>query len=130
MVDDNAAGRIAKLLNEFGLRVTSFEERIRILEDKIDALNNTTINQEKDFNENITELRQSVQGMKSILTELKERVNYVINEMPSLVRRDELKIIEKFIKLWQPVKFARIEDVTRIIDEKINGLYKSKKQNN
>ena len=124
MVDDKATGQIAKLLNEFGLRITNFEERIRILEDKINTLNNTTINQEKEFNEDISGLRQDIQNMKSILIELKERVSYVINEMPSFVRRDELKIIERFIKLWQPVKFARIEDVKRIVDEKIKDTEK------
>jgi hypothetical protein len=61
------------------------------------------------------------------LREIKERVSYVINEFPSLVRREELKVIEKFIKLWQPVEFARIEDVKTMIDKKIKEL---RKQNN
>lgn len=125
MVEDSTS--IARLLNEFGLRITTFEERMRIIEDKIRTLNNTIITQGKSFNEDLDSLRQKLQDIESTLIEIKGKVDYIISEAPSFVRRDEMKIIERFINMWQPIKFARIEDVKRLVDEKVREMKKNEK---
>ncbi len=117
---------IASLLNEFGMKLVNFEERLKLLSDKLNAINNSFILHQERVEESLNKIKQEIDKIKDKLNVISERVDYLLNEMPSLLRREEIKHIERFIELWQPVQFARLSDVEEIVEKKLKQL----KQNN
>ena len=51
------------------------------------------------------------------MQELREKLMMVIRELQTVARKDEVKVLEKYINLWNPLKFVTQNEVEQIINE-------------
>ncbi|MEM2768328.1 MAG: hypothetical protein QXL50_00150 [Candidatus Pacearchaeota archaeon] len=100
-------------------RINEIEEKSNINKNKIDLLSNSLAKKTKKINEEIELIRNDLDNIKQEIEKLKQRVEYIISEFPNLARKEDLISIEKFINLWQPLKFATLEDVEKMIEKKM-----------
>jgi len=107
-------------------RINEIEEKTKINKNKINLLASSTITKYKKAEEEINSIRENLSKMADELEKLKQKVDYLLSELPSLVRKEDLSSIEKFIKLWQPLKFATLEDVERIVNRLMESEIKAR----
>ena len=99
--------------------------RIRVLENKYNTVNEHLLM----INQNmIEEYKKMIEEMKAIDTELKqakqdifnikETVKKMVRETEIFARKDELKVLEKYINLWNPINFVTQEDLDKILKSK------------
>ena len=50
----------------------------------------------------------------------------IIKELKSTAKREEVKVLEKYINFWDPVKFVRQHEIEAIVKE----ILKNEKENN
>ena len=98
-------------------RINEIEEKTKANKNKINLLASSTVTKYKKVEEDLNSIRENVNKISDELERLKQRVDYLLAEMPSLVRKEDLSSIEKFIKMWQPLKFATLDDVERMINQ-------------
>ena len=51
----------------------------------------------------------------------------VVNELPNLAKKSELEILERQVKIFQPLEFARIKDIRDIVREELSKTIKTNK---
>ena len=102
------------------------EEKLRILEsryslmrDRMLIINQNMIDQYKKLNSEIRLINDDLKEIKRDLNDLKELNRHVISELQTFARKDNLKVLEKYINFWNPLNFVTEDDVKKLIEERL-----------
>ena len=79
----------------------------------------------KHFSADIKTLTSDINEIRKEVQEIRDKLILVIKELQNVARKEEVKVLEKYINLWNPVKFVSQNEVEQIINEILE-----KKQNN
>lgn len=105
--DVNTLSRRLRLLEE---GFTNLRRFLQVTEENIIAKN-------KHYSAEIKTLASDIHEVRKEIQEIRDKLGLVIKEMQSVARRDEVKILEKYINLWNPIKFVTQNEVEQIINE-------------
>ena len=105
--DLSTLSRRLRLLEE---GFTNLRRFFQVTEENIIAKNKHYSAEIKTIASDITEIRKEVQ-------ELKDKLLLVIRELQTVARKEEVKVLEKYINLWNPVKFVSQNEIEGIINE-------------
>ena len=107
-------------LPDFG----SAERRIRTLEESVTNLRKIVQVTEENIliknRHNSTELKATTSELNELrreLHELKETVLLMLKEMQSLARQEDVRVLERYISLWNPAKFVTQNEVENIVED-------------
>lgn len=96
--------------------------RIRIIENKYNLLGERILIMNKNMIEEYKKLIKHVRAIDSELKELKhdifvlrDAVKRISEELDGFAKKQDLKVVEKYINLWNPVNFVTEEEVKKII---------------
>ena len=96
--------------------------RLRILEgrygstrERMFVMNQNMIDHYKRTNVELKTLNEDIRDMKEDIFTVKETVRHLVQEMGNFVRKEQLKVLEKYINLWDPLKFVTEDDVKEMI---------------
>jgi len=110
-------------LNEVVRDVT---RRLRVLEERMTTdRKNIQLNQQnvltasKKVNNEVKAMYSEVNDLKKELSSINEQLNLVMSALKDTTKKEDVKVLEKYIELWEPVNFATRNDVEKIIDEKL-----------
>ena len=115
--DMNTLSRRLRLLEE---GFTNLRRFLQVTEENIVAKNKHYSAEIKTVASDITEIRKEVQ-------EVRDKMVLVIKELQSTARKEEVKVLEKYINLWNPVKFVTQNEVEQIINEVLEKKEANKK---
>lgn len=105
--DMNTLSRRLRLLEE---GFTNLRRFLQVTEENIVAKNKHYSAEIKTIASDITEIRKEMQ-------EIKDKIMLVIKELQTTARKEEVKVLEKYINLWNPIKFVTQNEVEQIINE-------------
>ena len=105
--DINTLSRRLRLLEE---GFTNLRRFLQITEENIIAKNRHYSAEIKTLTSDINETRKEIQ-------ELKDKLILIIKELQNVARKEEVKVLEKYINLWNPIKFVTQNEVEQIINE-------------
>jgi hypothetical protein len=101
----------------------SAEERVRILEsryslirDRIFLINQNMIQEYKKLNKEMKLIDSEIRSVKQDLNEIKGIIRNVVNEMQNFARKENVKVIEKYINFWNPLNFVTEKEVIEIMN--------------
>ncbi|MFH1636929.1 MAG: hypothetical protein ABIB71_00725 [Candidatus Woesearchaeota archaeon] len=104
--------------------VVEIVNRIRVLESKYTQLgervlviNQNLIEQYKRLTKEIRGTEASIKDLKNDLNNVKNILKHLTEEASDFAKKDSLKVLEKYINLWNPLNFVTESDVKRIIKE-------------
>ncbi|MBS3096554.1 hypothetical protein J4480_03885 [Candidatus Woesearchaeota archaeon] len=105
--DISTLGRRLRLLEEGFTNIRRF---FQVTEENVIAKN-------KHFSAEIKTLASDIMEIRKEIHELREKLLLVIKELQTTARKEEVKVLEKYINLWNPVKFVTQNEVESIISE-------------
>jgi len=106
---------------ELGLRLKDLEQGQKLMKERLLLIGQNLIeSQEKNIHEQ-TELKKTISNLESDTIRLKETVLSLADELSRTARKEEIEILNRQFKMFQPLKFARIEDIEKIVNRKIKG---------
>ncbi len=115
-------------LSGMKLQINNTERRLRVLEEgftnirrSLQVTEQNMITRNKEFNTEIKALNSEFHELKKEIAQIKEKVLDLIRELESAAKIDEVKVLEKYINMWNPVKFVTQNEVERIIEEKLRN---------
>ena len=117
MADPYDVNAISALLAEFSTRLNDMEERQRLLKERVLMLSRTLLKQGDKIGKEFSLIKEDLKLVTDSLDKMKDAINHIVSESTEFARREELKVIEKYMKLWEPLRYARIEDVKEMIDK-------------
>ena len=111
--------QIQFLLSDFNTRLKDIEERNKAVRERVLLLGKNLISSKERNDEDLEDLKkQSAQDKKDI-EKLKSLMKNILNEIDNYVRKDEIIVIERMLRDFQPLEFMREKDVIELINEKI-----------
>lgn len=105
--DISMVSRRLRLLEE---GFTNLRRFFQVTEENIVAKNKHFSAEVKTLTSDINEIRKEIQ-------EMKDKLLLVIRELQTVARKEEVKVLEKYINLWNPIKFVTQNEVEQIIND-------------
>jgi hypothetical protein len=113
---------ISALLSEFGTRLNEIEEKQRLIKDRILLVGENLISTKEEYDKEISSFKKQITEINSEIKTISQTNKRVIEELENFARRTELEIVERQLKMFQPLKFTTSRDVEKIINEKIKNI--------
>ncbi len=103
-------------------KVRDLEEKMRLLKDRVILIGQNLIESKSVQDASFHELKSEIEILKREVQKVKEKMQLMSEELDSFSRKEEVALLRKQFRMFEPLQFARIEDVEKIVDEKMREL--------
>lgn len=111
-------------LSELNSRIADIEEKQRLIKDRMLLVGKNLVDMRENINKDLTEIKLRLEGLEQNTEKLKQAFLRIGDELEKKARKSELEILEKQMKMFEPLKLARLEDVERIVENKLKEIKK------
>ena len=108
------------LLSDFNTRLRDLDERNKLIRERVLLLGKNLISSRQELEEGLTEVKKENQNIKEDLTKIKKISNGLLTEFNKFVKKDEMVLVERMLKDFQPLEFMRRKDVKELIEETLS----------
>ena len=116
MADETNSNAI-EILTDINTRLKDLDEKQSLLKEKVLLIGQSFLKQEEGISKEIALIRDDIREIKNDMERMKEAINHIVNESANFARKEELRIIERYMKLWEPLKFVKEDEVRSMISE-------------
>ncbi|MBI5797627.1 hypothetical protein HZA98_01845 [Candidatus Woesearchaeota archaeon] len=107
--------------NEMANRLRVLESKQNLFSEKLLVMNQNMIEEYKKTTREVKVLDMEIKDLKKDLENIKNIVRHLTDEAGRFAKQSDLKVLEKYIKLWNPMSFVTEKDVQKLIDEALHG---------
>ena len=104
--------------------ISNLSRRLRILEEGFTNLRRALhvteqnmLDKHKLFTTEIRTIMSDIGDIKKEVSNIKERILELIREFENTAKREDVKVLDRYINLWNPVKFVTQKEVQDIVKE-------------
>lgn len=112
-------GSVNEQVNKVSRRLRVLEERYSNLQRKDLVSDQNMLRSHKKIHTELRSVNMEISDLKKDLKEIKETVGLIVRELRNCARREEVRVLEKYLNLWQPVKFVSQNQVVKIVKQMI-----------
>ena len=117
--------QIQLLLSDFNTRLRDLDERNKLIRDRVLLLGKNLISSRQELEDELIEIKKENLEIKKDQNKIKKVSNSLLSEFNKFVKKDEIILLERMLKDFQPLEFMRKKDVEELIEDKL-----SKKETN
>ncbi|MEK6897885.1 MAG: hypothetical protein AABX28_00840 [Nanoarchaeota archaeon] len=89
------------------VRMKDVEEKQNLLKDRLLLIGQNLIETKEETSGKIIELKKEFESLKHDVERLKSLVEMISNEISKFAKKDDLEILKKQAKMFQPLEFVR-----------------------
>jgi|TARA_B100001964_G_scaffold244809_1_gene328074 t-SNARE complex subunit (syntaxin) len=111
-------------MKSFSEDMSNLNRRLRLVEETstnirraLQVTEQNMLSKNKTFSTDVRTITSDISDIKKEIAEIKEKILDLIKELKEAAKRDEVKVLEKYINLWNPVKFVTQNEVEEIVKE-------------
>ena len=108
---------VSNALTDLNSRIRALESKYNLLGEKVVVINQSMLQEFKRILDEIKIIDEDVVELKKELSDLKNILNHIMQEMGDFARKENLKVLEKYINLWNPLNFTTLDEVKKLIKE-------------
>ncbi len=116
--EDNS--QIQFLLADFNTRLRDLDERNKLIRERVLLLGKNLISSRQDIEDELKEIKKDNHEIKKDLEKIKKISNSLLTEFNKFVKREEIVLIERMLKDFQPLEFMRKKDIEELIENKLH----------
>ena len=118
----------ADIVVELTNRLRVLESKQSLLNERLLIVNQNMIEEYKKLVKDIRDLEAEIRDSKNNMQNIKNILKHLTEEASTFARKDEIKLLEKYIKLWNPLNFVTETDMKNVIERELikQGLIKRK----
>ena len=98
-----------QFFGEANLKIRDIEEKQRILRDRILLVANNLIEFKEKSDQNFLEIKKEIEVIKNGIERMKSFLESASSEFSKFARKEDLEILSKQAKMFQPLEFAKIQ---------------------
>ena len=117
------ANAISALLSDFAGRVKALEEKFNLLRERVLVLTQNFVKRERELQKELDLIQEGNKELRLEMRKLNERLESLVSRQEEYARKEELAVVEKYFKLFEPIKFVTSEE----IEERVERILKEKK---
>ncbi|MCX6711902.1 MAG: hypothetical protein NT139_02610 [Candidatus Woesearchaeota archaeon] len=107
------------VLSDLNTRTRTLEGKYNILGERLLVVNQNMIEEYKKLiqetkthEDDLNELRKEIENLKDILKQ-------ILKEIDSFAKKENIKVLEKYINLWNPLNFVTEQEVEDLIKKQL-----------
>ena len=108
------------LLGEFGTRLNEVEEKQRLIKDRVLLIGENLISVKEENEKENLEFKKQISQIDLEIKNIKQILRRIVNEFSTLARKAELEILQRQMKMFEPLEFAKISDIKQVVSEELN----------
>jgi hypothetical protein len=98
--------------------IRDLEERQRIMRDRILLIGKNLIEIREKNNRDILEIKKELEEMKRDVKRMMSFLEIASSEFSKFARKDDVAILAKQAKMFQPLDFVRKEELKKVMEER------------
>ena len=106
-------------VNDLNRRLRVLEERYNNLQKKTQITEENMLSSFKKANSTITTFHDDINEFKKKIKLNDERTELIIKELKLTAKKEDFIVLNRYLELWDPVKFVTQSEIDRIVDQKI-----------
>ena len=116
MAEQQQESSLSFILSDLNARIRVLESKYSLFGERLLLINQNVIEEYKKFSRELKSVDEDITEIKKEVFHLKEVASELAKEMDMFARKDSVKVLEKYINLWNPMHFVTESDVNRIIE--------------
>ncbi len=115
MADKNAGVNYSnQIFSDMSSRMSDLEERQNVMRDRLLLIGQNLIETKEKMNSDITEIKKNMEIMKRNMEKMLSFIEDASDEFPKFARKEDLEILAKQAKMFQPLDFIRKKDLKKL----------------
>ncbi len=110
-----------QVVNELANRLRILEGKQNLGQEKLLIMNQNMIEEYKKLLKDIKAISAESKQIKEELSNVKNILKHLSEEAGQFARQNEVKVLEKYIKLWDPINFVTSDDVQVMIEKALRN---------
>jgi len=90
-----------------------------LLKNRAMLIGENLITTKEDFIKLESQFKKQLNQMGSEINSIKQLMTRIVNEMSNFARKPEIEILERQMKMFQPLEMARVKDIQSIVKEEM-----------
>ena len=86
------------------IKMRGFEEKQRILKDRLLLIGENLIENKEETTQKILDIKKDIETIKQDIERIKSFLEIISNEFSKFARKEDLEILSKQAKMFQPLK--------------------------
>ncbi len=119
MVEEQQNYQVDPFIGEVGVRLRDIEERQKIMKDRILLIGQNLITFKEKTSDQVIELKKDMMIIKQDIKRIKDFLENLADESSNFARKNDLEILQKQSKMFQPLNLVTKEEVKEIIKEEL-----------
>ena len=110
-MDGEQMSYLGQALGEVNTKIRDLEEKQRILKDRLVLIGQNFIETREKNNQNILEIKKEIEIIKQNMERMVSFLETASSEFSKFARKEDLEILSKQAKMFQPLEFIRKKDL-------------------
>jgi len=106
-------------INDLNRRLRVLEERYNNLQKKTQITEENMLSSFKKANSTIATFHDDINDFKKKIKINDERTELIIKELKLTAKKEDFLVLNRYLELWDPVKFVTQNEIDKIVDQKI-----------
>lgn len=115
MAEQQADNQLQYILSDLGTRIRDLEERTSSLKERFFILSQNLIDSREEIQQRVLDIEKQNSQINLELKKISSTLQSFSSEFNNFVRKDEIILIERMLKDFQPLEFIRKKDVEEMI---------------
>ena len=107
-------GDYYELFSNASVRIRDLEEKQSILRDRLLLIGKNFLDTKEETNENIIGIKKDIGKINQDLERIKSFLESISNEITKFAKKEDLDILSKQAKMFQPLEFVRKSDLKKL----------------
>ncbi len=105
-------------MQDSNTRVRDLEERNKILRDRVLLLGKNLLETKEELENEVREIKKQNIAILNEMEAINQAITTLSEDSSNAVKRDEMLLVERMLKDFQPLEFMRKKDVEELINNK------------
>jgi hypothetical protein len=108
-------------------RLLILEERYNTLRKKLQLSDQSLLKVQKEMHREVKSFDQELIDQKRDFMDLHDKVRLIIKEIKGSARTEEVKILERYLSMWDPLQFMTKDEVRGIVEQVVDERLQRKR---
>ncbi len=113
-----SAQKILERINNISSRLRLTEERINNNRERLKVFDADLMESKKNINNDIKEIESEIRDVKKNIKRLEDNIQHIIKELELMARKQDVKVIEKYVDMMDPSRYITKEEVLKLLEKR------------
>ena len=111
MVEQQQDNQLQFILSELGTRMRDVEERTNSIKERTLLINSNLIDSKEELEQRVSSIEKQNSLISQELKKINSTIQNLTSEINNFVRKDQIILVERMLKDFQPLEFIRKKDL-------------------